>query len=212
MIEPLLNMLPAPMRRALSDYFPFVPSPPAQFVTEDGRPVYGMMAEFKEAPAIYEAAKAVRDAGYTQWDVHTPMPVHGLDEAMGVKRTILPLIVAFVGFTGVGLAVLFQWWVTAVEYPLVVQGKPYEAWEPWTPITFEIGVLFSAFACLVGMLSLNGLPRFNHPLFKKSRFLKTSDDTFVICIEAGDPKFQPEQTRGLLESVGGAHIDLVEDD
>lgn len=196
---------------AVSDYLPFVPRPPARFVTEAGAEVHGVMAEFQTAAAVYHAAEMVRDAGYQQWDVHTPFPIHGMEDAMGVRPTGLPILVAIGAFTGVGLALLMQWWMTAVDYPLVVQGKPYEGWQPFVPITFELGVLLSAFAALIAMLALNGLPRWNHPLLKKDRFLKVSDDRFVICIEATDPKFEPRQTRDLLSRAGGTHIDLVEE-
>jgi hypothetical protein len=196
---------------ALSDYFPWVPRPPARFVTEAGAEVHGVMAEFETPGAVYHAAEAVRDAGYQKWDVHTPFPIHGMEEAMGVKPTILPVMVAVGAFTGVGLAYLMQWWMTAVDYQVVVQGKPHDAWQPFVPITFELGVLFSAFTALIAMLALNGLPRWNHPLLAKERFLKVSDDRFVICIEAGDPKFDPQRTRALLEKAGGKHIDLVEE-
>lgn len=182
------------------------------YTTESGTPVYGMVAEFATPADITHACEAVRDAGYSRWDAYAPFPVHGLDEAMGVKRTRLPLLVACIGFTGAGLGFLMQWWMTAVDYPLVVQGKPYGAWESFVPITFELGILFSAFASLIGMLALNGLPRFHHPLMKKERFLAVSDDRFVVCIEAGDEKFDPDKTRRLLESVGGTNIDLVEDE
>src|SRR6185295_12949008 len=122
---------------------------------------------------------------------------HGMEEAMGVKRTILPVLVACIGFSGSGLGFLMQWWMNT-DYKMVVQGKPYTAWEPFIPITFELGILFAAFGSLIGMLALNGLPRWHHPLFKQERFLRSSDDTFFICIEAKDPKFDPERTKGLL--------------
>ncbi len=196
---------------ALSDYFPWIPRPPARFVTESGDEVHGVMAEFDTPAAVYHAAEKVRDAGYKKWDVHTPFPIHGMEDAMGVRPTVLPLMVAAGAFTGVGLAYLMQWWMTSVDFPIVVQGKPYDGWQPFVPITFELGVLFSAFTTLIGMLALNGLPRWNHPLFKKDRFLKVSDDRFVICIEATDPQFEPRRTRDLLEKAGGRHIDLVEE-
>jgi hypothetical protein len=196
---------------ALSDYFTFVPRPPAKFVTESGAEVHGVMAEFETSAAVYHAAEVVRDAGYQKWDVHTPFPIHGIEDAMGVKPTILPVLVAVGAFTGVGLAYLMQWWMTAVDFKVVVQGKPYDAWQPFVPITFELGVLFSAFTALIAMLALNGLPRWNHPLFGKDRFLKVSDDRFFICIEAGDAKFDPRRTRDLLQQAGGKHIDLVEE-
>lgn len=196
---------------ALSDYFPWIPRPPARFVTESGEEVHGVMAEFETSAAVYHAAEKVRDAGYKKWDVHSPFPIHGMEDAMGIRPTILPVIVAIGAFTGVGLAYLMQWWMTAVDFKIVVQGKPYDGWQPFVPITFELGVLFSAFTALIGMLALNGLPRFNHPLLRKERFLKVSDDRFVICIEANDPQFDPRRTRDLLEKAGGRHIELVEE-
>jgi hypothetical protein len=113
--------------------------------------------------------------------------------------------------TGVLTAIVLQWGTSDILYPMVVQGKPYDAWEPFVPIMFELGVLFTAFMCLFGMLALNGLPRFHHPLFSHERFLKVSDDRFIIAIEADDPKFDPVQTRALLEKAGGTHIALIED-
>jgi hypothetical protein len=195
----------------LSDYFPFLEPPAPKFVTEDGEAVYGIMAEFDTPAAIYHAAEKVRDAGYEAWDAYSPFPIHGMEDAMGVRRTKLPIIVAIVGFTGVGCALAMQWWMNYMDFPLVVQGKPFDAWEPFTPVVFELGVLFAAFACLFGMLMMNGLPQWYQPLLKKERFLKTSDDRFVICVEASDPKFDPEATRQLLQDAGGTHIDLVEE-
>ena len=186
---------------ALSDYFPFVPRPPARFVTESGAEVHGVMAEFETSAAVYHAAELVRDAGYQKWDVHTPFPIHGIEDAMGVKPTVLPLMVAVGAFTGVGLAYLMQWWMTAVDFQVVVQGKPYGAWQPFVPITFEVGVLFAAFSSLIAMLALNGLPRWNHPLMKMERFLSSSDNTFFICVEARDPLFDRAQTRRFLEGL-----------
>lgn len=181
------------------------------FRTPDGGVIHGVMAEFNSAADVYHAAEQVRDAGFKKWDVFAPFPIHGIDEAMGMKRTILPWIVAGGAITGVSCAILMQWWMSAVDYPLVVQGKPYDAWEPFVPITFELGVLFSAFATLLGMLALNGLPKWNHPLLKNDRFLRTSDDAFAIVIEAGDSKFQGSDTVSMLQGLGAIHVELVEE-
>src|SRR5882724_10569738 len=122
------------------------------YVTEAGEPIHGIMAEFGTPAEIFHAAEKCRDAGYTKWDTFTPFPIHDMEEAMGMKRTKLPLIVAAGGFTGVGWAYLMQWWMTSVDFPLTVQGKPYGAWQPFVPITFELGILFAAFSSLIGML------------------------------------------------------------
>lgn len=197
---------------AAHDYFPFLRRPAPKFVTEKGDPVYGFLAHFDTPQAVYAAAEQVRDAGYSEWDVYAPFPIHGIDEAMGVKRTKLPLLTAAVAF-GVGTVGAFglQYWVAGVTYPLTKQGKPYAAWEPFMPVGFELSVLFAAFATLIGMLALNGLPRFYHPLFRKDRFLGVSQDAYAICVEAGDPKFHPEETRRMLQQLGAKDVELVED-
>jgi len=181
------------------------------YVTETGETIHGIMAEYATPADLYHASEMVRDGGYSRWDAFTPFPIHGLDEAMGVGRTILPVMVAAGGFTGVGLGYLMQWWMSAVDYELVVQGKPPGAWQAFVPITFEMGILFAAFTTIIGMLALNGLPRWHHPLLKKDRFLSSSDDRFFICVEAQDPAFDPDRTRALLEGAGATSIELVEE-
>jgi len=181
------------------------------FVTESGQKIYGLMAEFATPADLYHACEKVRDAGYSNWDSHTPFPVHGMEEAMGIKRTKLPLIVAVGGLSGASLGFLMQWWMSGIAYPLTKQGKPFAAWEAFVPITFELGILLSAFTCLIGMLALNGLPRWNHPLMKATRFLRSTQDRFFISIEASDPKFDPDATQALLTGAGATAIEFVED-
>lgn len=200
------------IKSAAADYFPmFVRKPAPRFVSESGKRVYGIVAEFSETPVVYHAAEMVRDAGYSRWDVHSPFPVHGMEKAMGIKNTKLPLIALGAAGTGVAFAAFLQWITSDYLYPMVTQGKPYGAWQPFMPIMFELGILFTAFACLFGMLALNGLPRFHHPLFGHDRFLRVSNDRFVIAIEADDPNFDPAKTRALLEKAGGTHITIIEE-
>jgi len=196
-----------------ADYFPMlVRKPSPKYVSERGVRVHGMLAEFDEVPKVFHAAEMVRDAGYSKWDVHTPFPIHDMEEAMGIRPTKLPYLAGLAAISGVAFAMLLQWGTTDVLYPMVVQGKPYGAWEPFVPIMFELGVLFTAFMCLFGMLAMNGLPRFHHPLFTSNRFARASDDRFFIAIEASDPRFDPGATRELLERAGGTHIELIEDE
>lgn len=192
------------------DYFPFLKRPPAKYVTPAGAEVYGVLAMYSTPYAVYHAAEKIRDAGYQQWDVHAPFPIHGIEDAMGVQRTRLPIKVAVGAFTGTALAFLMQWWMS-MDYPLLVQGKPPDAWQPYVPILFELSVLLAAFTAILAMLSVNGLPRFYHPLFKKDAFLRVTQDAFAISIEANDPSFDPLKTKELLESTGAASIELVEE-
>ena len=180
------------------------------YVTESGKPLYGVLAEFPNPAAVIHACEKVRDAGYTQWDMHTPFPIHGMEVAMGQKRTKLPLIAACVGLTAASLGFFMQYWMNT-DYNMVVQGRPYTSWEPFIPITFELGVLFTAFTTIIGMFALNALPRHHHSVFNSTRFLNSSDDTFFIAIEAADAKFDPKQTRELLRAAGATAVELVED-
>jgi len=189
--------------------------------------VYGYLAEFKSASALYKAAEKVRDAGFRRWDCYSPYPIHGLDKAMGVKRSILPWFVFFGGMTGTAtafvLATLTQtrvwsflpWLEKAAEtYPTVVQGKPTNIFTvpAFFPIMFELTILFSGFTVLFGVLALMKLPRLNHPLFASNQFHRATDDGFFIALEARDSKFSPEGTRSFLQEIGGANIELVEEE
>lgn len=205
-----MGLVDALRRIGAHHYFPMLGSPPPRFVTPGGAPVHGVLAEFDDVRKVFHAAERVRDAGFTAWDVHSPFPIHGIEGAMGMKRTKLPILVALGAFTGVAGALAMQYWMN-LDFKLTVQGKPFTAWEPFTPITFELGVLFSAFASLLAMLALNGLPRFHHPLFARERFLRASQDRFFIVIEARDPKFDPPRARALLEGAGAAAVELVEE-
>lgn len=184
----------------------------AEAVMPAQRRLWGVMAEFSDPSALLHAAEEVRKAGYTRWDAHSPFPVHGMDEAMGLKPSRTTYTMGCMAALGFTLAFLMQWWMNAVDYQIVVAGKPLFAWEAAMPILFELSVLLGAFGALFGMLILNLLPRWHHPLFDKPRFARVSDDRFVIAVEARDPKFDEDEVRRLLERFGGTHVDRVEED
>jgi len=171
---------------------------------------WGVLAEFESAQQIFHACERVRDAGFKRWDAYTPFPVHGLDRAQGLKPSFLPWIVLVVGLTGTATAIGLQYWVHSMGYPLVISGKPYAAWPAYVPIIFELSVLFAAFASVFGMLAINRLPTFNHPLFNSARFDRVTDDRFFIAIESTDPKFAGEETSKFLLEIGASHVEFVE--
>ena len=172
---------------------------------------FGLLAEYDSAAAIFKACEQVRDAGYKRWDSYTPFPVHNLDKAMGIKPSVLPFIVFACGMTGAACGLLLQWWSSTIAYPLVIAGKPLFSFQANVPVTFELGILFSAFGAVFGMLGLNKLPQFYHPLFNIARFARVTDDKFFIAIEATDPKYDLEKTRKLLEETGATAVEEVED-
>ncbi|MGD7652347.1 MAG: DUF3341 domain-containing protein [Verrucomicrobiales bacterium] len=176
--------------------------------------VYGYLAEFKNPSQLYKAAEKVRDAGFKKWDCYSPYPIHGLDGAMGLKRSILPWFVFFGGITGTATAFTLAYTTQVVLYPTVVQGKPANIFTvpAFFPIMFELTILFSGFTVLFGLLALIQLPRLNHPLFASRQFHRATDDGFFIAIEARDHQFSPEKTREMLAEFGGSNIELVEEE
>ncbi len=177
-------------------------------------PVYGIAAEFTSARDLYHAAEKIRDAGFERWDVFSPFPIHGMDEAMGMKRSLLGKIVFLGGLTGFLTAVTLEFGPSSFLYPLIVAGKPTNLFTvpAFFPIMFELTILISAFTAVFGMLIMNGLPRLNHALFNWDRFKKVTEDKFFVAIEAGDPKFSERSVRDFLESLGGANITTIHGD
>jgi len=173
---------------------------------------FGVVAEFDSPAAIYKAAQKTTDAGYRRVDAHTPFPVHGLDHALKHGPSHVGWIVICGGALGIGLAQLMQWWMNAVDYEFWVSGKLPYAWPTTIPITFELMVLLSAFAAVIGMFGINRLPRLHSPIFKHSTIHRATDDRFFLSVDARDPQFDPQKTVAFLESVGGAHVELLEEE
>jgi hypothetical protein len=171
--------------------------------------VAGILARFESAAALLTAAQKVRDAGYRSFDCHSPFPIHGMDAAMGLKRSMLGWIVGSAAVVGTAGGLGLQWWTSSVDYPMVISGKPFFSYQAYVPIAFGLGVLLSAFAAVVGMLALNRLPRLHHPVFHSDAFGRFSDDGFFVSVEANDPQFDAEATGAFLTSIGGLDIEVL---
>ena len=171
---------------------------------------HGLIATFNSVPDLYHAAEKVRDAGYKFWDCITPFPIHGLDKAMGVKRSFVPRFSLAGGITGFCTGMSMIWFMNAYDYPLVVGGKPYFSPMFAFPVSYELTILFTAFATIGGMFILNRLPMHYHPVLKYDKIHRGMDDLFYIVIEARDPKFNAANTRALLEKAGGQAIAELE--
>jgi len=175
----------------------------------DKSQLYGLLAEFGDAEEIVVAAGKAREAGYTRLDAFTPFPVHGLPEAIGFRDVLVPWLIFIGGVCGALAGFGLQYWINAVDYPMDVGGRPFVTWPSFIPVTFECTVLFAAFAAVIGMLILNGLPRPHHPLFNSDRFGRASQDRFFLCIEARDPRFDGAATRRFLEELGALSVEEV---
>ena len=173
-------------------------------------PVYGVMAEFQSPEELVRAARAARDAGYREMDAYSPAPIDGLGELVGAPKKKLPAIVFLGGLIGAVSGYSLQYWISAVNYPLNVGGRPYHSWPAFIPVTFELTILFAAFSSIIGMFALNGLPQPYHPVFNDPEFKRASRDRFFLCIEASDPQFDSEGVRHFLEALNPCEVTELE--
>lgn len=172
---------------------------------------FGLLAEFADVKTFFHACEKIRDEKYTYWDSHSPFPVHGIDKAMGLKASKLPWITLVMCIAGGTLGMTMQWWMSAVDYKIIVSGKPLFSWQAFIPVTFELTILLGALGTVFGMLHLNKLPMFYHAVFNSKRFEKVTDDKFFISIEARDPKYNEESARALFQQLHAVNIETVDE-
>jgi hypothetical protein len=171
---------------------------------------YGLIAMYETPAAVMKAAAEVSDAGYRFWDVISPCPIHGMDRVMGIRRSRVPCFSLVGGVVGFCSGMALVWWTSAMNYKLIVGGKPLFSPLYALPVAFELAILFAAFATLGGMFLMNRLPMHYHPVMKHPTFHRGTDDRFFIVIEVRDPRFNPSNTRALLEKSGGREIAELE--
>ncbi len=166
-----------------------------------------LIAGFKSPVALLHAAEKLRVSDYKDFDCHSPFPIHGMDAAMGLKRSPLGFIVFAVAFTGVCGMIALIWWVSTTAYPHVISGKPLFSYPAFVPPIFAIGVLSGGATALLGMLLLNRLPKPYHPLFESKSITRVTDDGFYVSLQI--PEKDAEQGRAFLESIGGREIEII---
>jgi hypothetical protein len=167
---------------------------------------YGLIATFATPSQLFHAAEQVRDAGYRNWDCISPLPIHGLDTAMGLRRSIVPRVSLAGGITGFCTGMSMIWYMNGFDYALTVGGKPFFSPLYAFPISYELTILFTAFATIGGMFVINGLSKLYHPVLKYEMIHRGLDDLFFIVVETSDPRFNSANTRAFLEKIGGRQI------
>ncbi|HEY9028865.1 MAG TPA: DUF3341 domain-containing protein [Burkholderiaceae bacterium] len=163
-------------------------------------PRWALMAEYETAEALVAAAQAAHDAGLRAIEAYAPFHVEGLAEAVGFRRSRLPAVVLAGGVLG-GLGGYFlQWYAAVRSYPIEVGARPLHSWPMFVPVTFEMTVLFAAFAAFFGALAANGLPRLAHPVFGAPDFDLATRNRFFLCLRTDDPCFDDATAGALLDS------------
>lgn len=173
---------------------------------QDGKMIVGVAGMYDDPTALVHAAEKVRDAGWRKWDCHSPYPVHGLEKAMGNPASLLPAIALAVGFCGCSFALWMQWWMSAVDYPVIIGGKEFFSWPAFVPICFELFVLTTSFTIVGCLILFCKLWRWHSPLYEAGVMQEVTRDKFAVVLQADDKKFEPGQARALLEQTGCSDI------
>ena len=169
------------------------------------------MAEFDTPTQLVDAARAMRDAGYTKTDAFSPFPLHEIDEALGIKRSILPYLIFAGGITGLLSGFGLEYFVHVIDWPIIVGGRPALSLPAFVPPMFELTILFAAFTAVFGMLFLNGLPAPYHPVFNVPRFALATREKFFLIIESADAIYDYEETKSFMESLDPQEVFDVEE-
>ena len=172
--------------------------------------IYGLMAEFDTPTQLVDAARKVRDAGYKKTDAFSPFPIHEIDEALGIKRSILPFMVFGGGIAGLLTGLGLQYWTSVIEYPILVGGRPFFSLPSFIPPAYELTILFAAFTAVFGMIFLNGLPQPYHPVFNVPRFALATREKFFLLVEASDPNYDYEKTKSFMNELDPQEVFDVE--
>ena len=171
--------------------------------------LYAIGAEFSGPKDLYAAAEKVRDKGFKGWDCYTPYYIHGLDHAMGLKKSMVGLFTFAGGLTGLTGGFLLITISSVYVYPIDTQGKPFFSLPGFVPILDLLMIILSAIMSIVGMVVLGMLPRLHHPLWEWEAFTRATHDKFFIVLEANDPRFNEKSAVDLLREIGGANLTYI---
>ena len=178
-----------------------LPRGPAGAFAPQPRVIHGLMMEFDDPHNLLDAARRLKDDGYSEMDAYTPFPMDELPEILGWPRSRMPAVILAAGILG-GLGGFFMlWFANVVSYRINVGGRPLNSWPAWIPITFECTVLCAGLAGGIVMLLRNGLPRPHHPIFDIPGIERSGIDRFFLIVEAVDPKFDADRTRQFVDGL-----------
>jgi mono/diheme cytochrome c family protein len=171
---------------------------------------FAVLGLFDDADALMAAIPKVREKVSSPVEAYTPYAIHGIEEALGLRRSPLAGMVMVMGFIGAVTALFFQWWMSAVDYPIITGGKAPFSWQAFVPIMFEVTVLFATFTAGLGMLLLlNKLPYFGHPVLHSKAIEGITRDKFALSVEASEGAVDVETARAALLSAGASSVEAL---
>lgn len=166
----------------------------------------GVAAIFDDEHALLRAAQKAYDSGYRKYETLSPFPIHGMDDAMGLKRSPVPWFTFIFGTIGCAFGVWVQWWMSAVSWPINVGGKPMFSLPAFIPIIFELTILFGALSSVAGMLWLCGLPKVDPPIIHPD----ITSHKFCLFIPVNDHGYDEAKAKEMMKSLGASEILMAE--
>lgn len=158
---------------------------------------------YDDEDVLLHAVQKVRNAGVKIHEVFSPFPVHGLDDALGYKRSRLPIAAFFFGLLGTSLALFMQVWMLGVDWPMIIGGKDYVPLPTFIPVTFELTVLFAS----LGMVATFFIASDLKPYGKARIFdLRSTDDKHVLAVDLAKNNLSPDQLRSILSDSGASEV------
>lgn len=168
-----------------------------------------MVAEFETPDSITKAAKRAREFGYTKLEAYTPFPVHGLDDAIGFRDSRVQWSIFFAGAIGLFTGFMLETYVSVIDNPWNIGGRPMFSWPSFIPVAYECTILFASFGAVISMFALNGLPQPYHPIFDAKNFSRASQDRFFLVIEGKDPLYDAVETKSFMQTLNAIEVSEV---
>src|SRR5690606_1320526 len=159
---------------------------------------------FSDEDVLLEGVGKVRKSGLKIYEVFSPFPVHGLDEALGYKRTRLPIAAFLFGLTGTCLALFTQIWMLGYDWPMIIGGKPHASLPPFIPVTFEFTVLLSALGMVATFLIVSDMKPYGWP---RQFDLRSTQDKHIVAIEQHYNRAKsPDELTRILKDAGAEEV------
>jgi len=161
---------------------------------------------FDDEEVLLNAVQQVRGSGVKIHEVYSPFPVHGLDEALGYKRTRLPIAAFLFGLTGTSLALIMQIWMLGFDWPMIIGGKNFASLPPFIPVTFEMTVLLAALGMVASFLIVSDMKPYGWP---KQFDIRSTDDKHVMAIDLSLNKGKThDDVSRILKSAGASEVNI----
>ncbi|MCE5308274.1 MAG: DUF3341 domain-containing protein [Acidobacteriales bacterium] len=174
-------------------------------------PAFSVLGLFDSSQQLMDAIPHVRGKALGRLEAYTPYPVHGMEEALGLRKSPVGGMVFIMGLIGAIATMAFTLWAEGIDYPLVTAAKPPFSWQAFVPIMFEVTVLFACFTSGLGMLFLlNRLPYFRHPMLRSKSMPLITRDKFALAVEYDGKALDVDAITDALRQAGAQTIEVLE--